>query len=157
MHWYEQLAESRKPDFLIGPSNDPYLLRWFITPRGENGGIYLHYFRHDDEDRALHDHPWDSVSIVLSGKYREHLPDGESRIISAGDVVERKAPYPHRLEVIERGYTLFIMGPRFREWGFLCDQGWRHWTRFVDASNPGEISAGCEGYTTEQIEREPTP
>lgn len=153
--WFEAYAASRTPDFAVGPSSDPYMLRWFLTPRGDQGGVYLHYFRHDDEDRAFHDHPWDSVSILLSGRLRELRPDHPPRVIEAGEVVNRPAPYPHRLQVIERGYTLFVMGPRVREWGFLCAEGWRHWTRFVDATNPGEISAGCEGYTSEEIERLP--
>lgn len=153
--WFEQYAESRPADFAVGPSGNPYMLRWFVTPRGNEGGVYLHRFLHDDEDRAFHDHPWDSISIILSGKMRELRPDLPPRIISAGEVVIRKAPYPHRLEVIETGYTLFVMGPRIREWGFLCEDGWRHWTRFVDQTNPGEMSAGCEGYTTEELERLP--
>jgi len=151
--WFEDLANSRDPDFTVGPVDDPYMLRWFITPRGSNGGVYLHKFMHDDEDRAFHDHPWDSVSIVLSGKLRELRPDLPPRIIQAGETVTRKAPYAHRLEVIERGFTLFTMGPRIREWGFLCDQGWRHWTRFVDGDDKGRISAGCDGYTTQEIEK----
>jgi quercetin dioxygenase-like cupin family protein len=153
--WFEELADSRPHDFAVGPKDDPYMLRWFITPRGNNGGIYLHYFMHDDEKRAFHDHPWDSVSILLSGRLRELRPNQEPAIIRPGDVVTRNAPHPHRLEVIERGFTLFITGPRIREWGFLCEQGWRHWTRFVNADNIGEVGIGCEGYTTEEIEKQP--
>lgn len=155
MTWFEDYANSRDPDFKIGPSDDPYLLRWFLTPRGSEGGIYLHKFLHDDEDRALHDHPWNSTSIVLSGKYREFTDKLPPTIIVAGQVVLRPAPYPHRLQVIEQGFTLFIMGPRIREWGFLCDAGWRHWTRFVDQKNPGEMSAGCEGFTDAEFEATP--
>lgn len=153
--WFEQYAASRPHDFAVGPAGNPYMLRWFITPRGDEGGIYLHRFLHDDEDRAFHDHPWDSISLMLSGEIRELRPDAEPALYRPGDVIVRKAPYPHRLQVIEPGYTLFIMGPRIREWGFLCAQGWRHWTRFVDQVSPGEISAGCEGYGAAELERTP--
>lgn len=155
MQWYEELAASREPDFKVGPEGDPYMLRWFITPRSDNGGIYLHKFLKDDEDRAFHDHPWDSVSILLSGELQELRPHRPPYTISAGQTVERKAPYPHRLKVIEQGFTLFIMGPRIREWGFLCPQGWRHWTRFVSPNDTGSIGVGCEGYTEERFEKQP--
>ena len=105
MAWYEALAASRPPDFAGGPSGDPYMLRWFLTPRGNDGGVYLHKFVHDDEDRAFHDHPWDSTSILLSGQLRELRPDLPPRVITAGEVVTRRAPHPHRLQVIEPGYT----------------------------------------------------
>ena len=155
--WFEQYAASRPHDFAVGPSGNPYMLRWFLTPRGDEGGIYLHRFLHDDEDRAFHDHPWDSISLMLSGEIRELRPEHEPALFLPGDVIVRKAPYPHRLQVVVPGFTLFIMGPRIREWGFLCDQGWRHWTRFVEQTSPGEISAGCEGYTSFEIERLPLP
>lgn len=155
--WFVRHALDKAPDFVVGDAADPYLLRWFITPRGDQGGVYLHYFRHDDDDRAPHDHPYDSVSVVLSGEYREHRPDHPPRTIRAGEVVNRPAPYPHRLEVIKRGFTLFIMGPRVREWGFECGGGWRHWTRFVDRENPSAVGPGCEGYTTPEQERQPLP
>lgn len=153
--WFEDYASSREPDFAVGPRGDPYMLRWFVTPRGDGGGIYLHHFLHDDEDRAFHDHPWDSVSLMLSGVIEELRPDAEPVIYRAGHVIIRKAPYPHRLKVIERGFTLFVMGPRIREWGFLCPDGWRHWTRFVNQSAPGEMSAGCDGFGLQEIEAAP--
>ncbi len=155
MAWFEDYANSRAADFAVGPQGNPYMLRWFITPRGTDGGVYLHRFLHDDEDRAFHDHPWDSVSIMLSGRLRELRPDADPVIYSPGDVVVRKAPYAHRLEVIETGYTLFIMGPRIREWGFLCPEGWRHWTRFVDTSDVGSVGIGCGEYTTADVESTP--
>lgn len=145
--WFEKYADSREPDQKIGPPDDPYMLRWHVTPRdNEAGGIYLHYFRHSDDDRALHDHPWDSVSIVLSGEYIEHLPGGCTRHIKAGDVIARSAEFTHRIEVIERGFTLFTKGPKTREWGFHCPEGFRHWTRFANPENGGEIGMGCGEY-----------
>lgn len=40
--------------------------------------------------------------------------------------------------------TLFITGPKIREWGFLCPQGWRHWQVFCDERDHGVIGRGCE-------------
>jgi hypothetical protein len=36
-----------------------------------------------------------------------------------------------------------MTGPKVREWGFLCPNGWRHWTDFLDADNPGQPGRGC--------------
>jgi hypothetical protein len=33
-------------------------------------------------------------------------------------------------------WTLILTGPKVREWGFFCKDGWRHWEHFVEA--------GCE-------------
>lgn len=40
--------------------------------------------------------------------------------------------------------TLFITGPKIREWGFLCPNGWRHWRVFCDERDHGVIGRGCE-------------
>jgi hypothetical protein len=40
-------------------------------------------------------------------------------------------------------WSLFITGPRRREWGFWCPKGFVHWKKFVDMKNPGEVGPGC--------------
>ena len=62
-----------------------------------------------------------------------------------GDKVFRWGPAPHRIE-LHKGecWTLFVTGPRVREWGFLCPQGWRHWREFTKPGAPGERGKGCE-------------
>ena len=75
----------RQPDFVIGPVEDPYLLRWWVIERNKHeGNHYRHCIIKSDDDRALHDHPWPSVSIVREGVLREILPEGESRILMPG-------------------------------------------------------------------------
>ncbi len=139
--WAAGLMASRKPDFIIG---DDYLRRWWVVPRNPFCSVYLHEILHSDDDRALHDHPWDNTSVVLDGGYIEHTPEGVFER-GAGDVVSRSATSLHRLEVSEggRAVTLFLTGPRVREWGFECPQGWRVWTEFVDARDTGKIGRGC--------------
>jgi len=61
----------RPPDFVIGPSEMPYLRRWWIIPRNRFFNIYLHQFLHSDDDRALHDHMYINLSILLRGRYIE--------------------------------------------------------------------------------------
>ena len=143
----------RDPDFIIGTKPDPYIRRWWILPRNRWFNIYLHNILRSDDDRALHDHPWWNVSIVLKGGYVEVLPgpggvtdpDTFRRIWRRpGSVLARRAGAAHRLEIHDRSaWTLFITGPRIREWGFYCPRGWVFWKRFVASDNPGAIGRGC--------------
>lgn len=54
-----------------GPVRE-YLHRWHIIPRNPWFNIYLHHFLRGDDDRANHDHPWWSCSLLLTNMYREH-------------------------------------------------------------------------------------
>lgn len=132
---------TRDPDFIIG---DNYLRRWWVVPRNEFCNVYLHEIRQSDDDRALHDHPWANRSLIISGSYHEHTPDGVF-VRTAGDVVDRPAEALHRL-VVEPGkpvISLFMTGPVVREWGFACPKGWVPWRDFVDARDGGQIGRGC--------------
>lgn len=139
----------REPDFYIGGKENPYLLRWWVIPRNRFFNVYLHKFLRDDDDRALHDHPWNSLSIILKGSYIEHTAT-EIEIRQAGCFVFRRATHTHRIELFnDRGkplpaWTLFITGPRIREWGFHCPQGWRHWREFTSEVDSGNVGKGCE-------------
>lgn len=82
----EAIMASRSPDFEIGPEGDRYLLRWWIIPRNKFFNLYLHRFLHDDEDRALHDHPWMNCSVVLKNGYYEVIPRAN---ISADSLTKR--------------------------------------------------------------------
>lgn len=135
----------RDPDFLIGGRDNPYMRRWFIIPRNRFFNIYHHVILRSDDDRALHDHPWWSLSIVISGGMLEVLPGDRRRYLHAGDIVFRRASSAHRLEIRDHWYcrTLFITGPRIREWGFHCPQGWKRWQDFVAKGDNGQVGSGC--------------
>lgn len=143
-----RIVRERGPDFIVGGAHDPYLERWFAIPRTRLMNIYIHRFKRDDDDRALHDHPWPSVSVMLSGELLEHYKSGEytrRRSVHPGDIVLRAARFAHRLEVVDGpALTLFITGPRIRRWGFHCPNGWRHWKLFVSPKDKGSIGRGCE-------------
>lgn len=137
-----------KPSKVIG---ERYLSRWHVIPRNPLFNIYLHKFEGSDDDRALHDHPWWSVSFLLRGHMYEHYRVGgagaaltRSRWVPWLRPVLRSARFAHRLELV-RGpaWTVFVTGPRVREWGFHCPKGWVHWRRFTDASGL-KIGDGCE-------------
>ena len=130
-----------KPDLYIGGKENPYLIRWVLL-RSFGFQLALHKICRSDDDRALHDHVGDNLSIILKGEYTE-MP--ERQVYGAGNVVFRKAEKAHRL-VLNDGqtvWTLWLRWPHRREWGFWCPQGWRHWKQFVDPTNTGKVGPGC--------------
>lgn len=147
--WPLSIAGERAPDFVVGGADTPYMRRWWVIPRNRWFNIYLHQFLRSDDDRALHDHPWFNVSILLRGRYVEH----SIRAGGVGHAVERhtgavkfRAPWSaHRVEIAEgeECWTLFVTGPVQREWGFHCTRGWRPWREFVDARDTGAVGKGC--------------
>jgi hypothetical protein len=147
---YERHAISRRPDFIVGTEDGPYLHRWWILPRNRWLNVYLHRFLRSDDDRALHDHPWPSLSVIMAGEYVEHTIAAGGvnvrRRYSAGDVIMRRAKSAHRIEIEDhyQAWTLFIAGPAIREWGFHCPNGWRHWREFVDGRDAGKVGSGCD-------------
>lgn len=146
------IADRRPPDVVIG---EKYLRRWYVIPRNPFFNIYLHHFQGSDDDRALHDHPWlFNLSWLLRGSYREwtrgtyeewnecydarklwritHTPPTVGRVQCVGSVKFRWGRSPHRIQLTHGDcWTLFITGPRIREWGFYCPKGWKHWRDFT--------------------------
>lgn len=108
--------------------------RWWFPFR-----IRVHKILRSDLERDMHDHPAANFSLVLKGQYLEVFPrkqsqdywqdkfrPSQSRVIRrAGDVVFRWGHTRHRL-VLNNGecWSLFVMLPRYREWGFYTDDGW---------------------------------
>jgi hypothetical protein len=140
----------RKPDFIVGAPDNPYLARWWLIPRNRWCNVYLHHFLRSDDPRALHDHPWWNISLVLRGGYLEYMNKGARRYIpryrGPGAIVFRRATTAHRIELFagRPAWSLFITGPRVRDWGFHCPQGWRHWAAFTKPGAPGEVGPGCD-------------
>ena len=154
---------SRKPDFKIGPENDPYMERWFLIPHNHFFNIYLHYMHHDDDD-VLHDHPWKSLSFILSApqalieRYATKfvtrfsselnesikLPIIEERQIQEGQIVYRNETFAHQLIVPTHTITLFFTWRTVREWGFYCPNGWKNGRDYVNVrDNVSTIGRGC--------------
>ena len=130
----------REPDVKI---NGDYLHRWYIIPRNRFFNIYLHKFGVSDDDRALHCHPWYSVSLLLKGEFLEHSFKGKKHIPRWLPIF-RTAKFAHRLELIKGPvWTLFITGPRIRVWGFYCEQGWRDYKTFTAMDGHG-VERGCD-------------
>lgn len=161
------VGQSRDPDFAVGGVENPYLRRWFVIPRNRFFNIYLHQFLRDDDDRALHDHPWAWCSILLQGMYREHTADRPVRLRIAPSLKFSGPRRAHRIELMsafwaendfdlacdihrERPadkapcWTLFITSPRVRTWGFHCPKGWVPWQEFTNPEDGGAtVGRGC--------------
>lgn len=170
-----RVAGQRPPNFVVG-ADDPqgaYLRRWYLIPRNRFLCIYLHHFLRDDDDRALHDHPWAWASLLLRGRYIEHTIDAggvhHKRERKTGSWKFSLPSRAHRIELLPSWWTegdfdaacarhaadpesrapcwtLFITGPRVREWGFHCPaEGWIHFKRFTKPGSVGERGPGCAG------------
>ena len=133
----ENYIMNRVPDIAIHrKNNETYLNRWYWIPRNRFFNIYIHEFLLDDEG-PLHDHPWWSLSIMLSGILNEeYLKKGKHcfREIKQGDIIFRRAKFAHKLFVNKDipTITLFITGPKLRTWGFHCLTGWISFTQYKD-------------------------
>lgn len=129
----------RKPDEIIGEN---YLRRWHLRRKQGGWNLYLHRYDGSDEDRALHDHPWKSVSILLWGNLGEVSNKGEHRLWPIVPKF-RSAEYAHRIRLKSKfAYTLFFTFRKQREWGFHCPKGWLHWKEFTDESGQ-RTGKGC--------------
>lgn len=136
-----------KPGWLhIGASSSRFY-NWLT----ERVAIRLHQILRSDDDRALHDHPFDYVSLILSGgywevtemDYLEYVREASSKYKYAGfgstpdtimvkrwygpgSILFRTANSAHRL-ILDREsndvWTLFIMGPKKQNWGFYTKEG----------------------------------
>jgi len=160
------VVDRREPDFVVGSAEAvPYLRRWWLLPHNKVFNIYLHNFCRSDDDRALHDHPWFNLSILLDGSYTEHtIAYGGINIETrrtAGTLSGFKLRSPwaaHRVELdrnmdkfVERHFkfdmpvekavwTIFITGPYLRRWGFHCRRGWVWSKDFDKEGGCGDLS-----------------
>lgn len=115
----------------IGGKADPLLVRriLFSVPFF---GIYLHKFCRSDYDRALHDHPWSFISIILKNGYDEETDIGLLHH-RPGAVLLRPAEWRHRVIINDPSkpsWNLILKGPRVRRWGFWTEKGWCWWRKY---------------------------
>lgn len=106
--WTRYFRLFRQPDVILGRPEDPYMLRWWVIPRNPFLNIYLHKFMRSDDDRALHDHPWASMSFLLTGSYLEEVPADPEKWVYEGDrrtvkhLRKKWRPYFRGCEAIHR-------------------------------------------------------
>lgn len=117
--------------FRYSPIRD-YMKRWILsTPWGT---LRLHKIMRSDLDRDMHDHPWDFTSLILSGGYFDHTPEGTKAYVR-GMVNHKKAEDRHRLTLIKPTWTFVVSGPMRRAWGFHTPTGWVYWKNYLNVND----------------------
>jgi hypothetical protein len=134
----------------IGISGDVYMTRWFLVGGPVSAGrrVYLHFFHRSDHERALHDHPWPFVSLVLWPGYFEWTV-GAGKVTHCTwygplSILRRRATWQHRVQVLSgRGcWTVVWIGRKERSWGFWCRRGWVPWREFIERNDAGLDGCG---------------
>lgn len=112
---------------------DVYMERWWLfNPYDADyvgripwlPSIRLHHIRRPDQDRHLHDHPWNARTFVLLGAYVEEREGGQWFTRRAGDSAPLKFGEYHRIHSVAHGVgamTLFVTFRKRGPWGFLVD------------------------------------
>jgi len=127
-------------------STSPYMERYYLLfvdrPAWFPFNITLHKICRSDLP-ILHDHPWPYATLILKGGYVEHTTH-EHFYRGPGHFRVRNAESYHWLEVKgnEPSWSLFFMGKRKREWGFLKDGEWMQHEEYLtwrDQSTPEEL------------------
>lgn len=113
----------------------------YVRGKWGNTSVRLHHILLPDDDEHLHNHPFDALSLILRGWYREETPTngferarlnklfpgpGEwttRRFFNPGDINIIKKTDFHRVTSVSEGgvWTLFITNDVEGEWGFDVD------------------------------------
>ena len=124
--------------------NEPYLERYYLFLRERNRfpfNVFLHKFLKSDPD-DVHDHPWPYATLILKGGYWEWIPHfdtvgrktGEYQVWRGpGHFRVSKANSFHRIELDPdiTAWTLFMPGPKQRDWGFMVRNKWVQWEQYL--------------------------
>jgi hypothetical protein len=124
--------------------NEPYLERYYLLFRERERfpfNVFLHKFLKSDPD-DVHDHPWPFATLILRGGYWEWRPQFNEQGQKIGEVARwcgpgsfrtARATTYHRIELdpAVTCWTLFMPGPKQRDWGFLVRNVWVQWEQYL--------------------------
>ena len=115
-------------------NDEPYLERYYLFLKDRQRfpfNVFLHKFLKSDPD-DLHDHPWPYATLILKGGYWETTPEGRFWR-SPGHFRICKANSLHRIELDPsvECWTVFMPGPKQREWGFIKNGTWTQWEQYL--------------------------
>lgn len=140
----------RPPDLSLVRGGMEYMRRWKVFTFRPFGlklfNVYIHEFVGLDWSGEPHDHPWHSLSIIISGVYNEelykldksrHSPQivrKSDTLYTPGDVIFRSPNCIHKIEARSKPViTLFITGPDVKDWGFFKFDGtWTQHDQWVE-------------------------
>lgn len=134
----------RKRIVLDRTSDEPYLERYYLFLKERDSfpfNIFLHKFLKSDPD-DVHDHPWPYFTIILKGGYWEWVPQFDGQGKKTGEIAHWRGPGSfrwcsaesyHRIELDPNvtAWTLFMPGPKQRDWGFLVKNKWIQWEQYL--------------------------
>ena len=139
MKWFLNLLErmGRKRIVMDRESDEPYLERYYLFLKDRDRfpfNVFLHKFLKGDPD-DVHDHPWPYATLILKGGYYEWLPQFDSKGNKIAEMCVWRGPGSfrickansyHRIELDPSvtAWTLFMPGPKKRDWGFLVNNKW---------------------------------
>ena len=124
--------------------NEPYLERYYLFLRERKQfpfNVFLHKFLKSDPD-DVHDHPWPYATLILKGGYWEWIPHFDTVGRKTGEYQVWRGPGHfrvssansyHRIELDPdiTAWTLFMPGPKQRDWGFLVKNKWIQWEQYL--------------------------
>lgn len=136
----------KTPYMHIEKDGDVYMERYWLFNSYERGptqqerskypwfpwNIRIHHICRPDQDRHLHDHPWNARTFILKGYYDEERVDG-CRLRVSGTTAKIRFGEYHRIFLVSKGgpWTLFITGPYQGTWGFLVNGVKVKWREYL--------------------------
>lgn len=102
--------------------------------------VWIHGIYAADEDKHLHNHPWDFKSLILKGSYLEETENGLV-LQSVGKFNSRNGQDFHKILKLNDPvvYTLFIASPVKREWGYKVSGQFIHHQEYRRLKNQNLI------------------
>lgn len=145
----------RTPYSNIVKNGDLYMERyWLFNPYPDNGAsgasrkrwrfpisIRIHHIVRPDEDRDLHDHPWNARTFILRGHYVEQRLWSERIAVNLvrlpGNTARLRFGEFHRITRVSDGgvWTMFVTGKYRGTWGFLVDGVKVQWRKYLGLPN----------------------
>ena len=122
-------------------ANELYMRRWKLFDHPAIGGIYVHNILLGDQDRHLHDHPFNFTSFILRGSYTEVRRIKLGALWGLATPVIRKAfsvnrvthfTYHRIADVSPNTWTLVFHGPRTKKWGFSVNGKFVEHTEYLN-------------------------
>jgi len=112
-----------------------YLHRWWLWPKNKYFCVYLHHFIGSDQDRHMHDHPWDSTSFLIAGKVSEFYETSSETgyfEMERWKPMHRTAEHRHIVSIEPpEAWTIFITWKKRRTWGFWIEGEFMHWEDYI--------------------------
>ena len=127
----------RKRIIMDRQCSEPLLTRYYLFLKERKHfpfNVFLHKFLKSDPDH-VHDHPWPYATLILRGGYYEWTPVFDKENKKIAEIVTWRGPGHfricnansfHRIELDPdiAAWTLFVPGPKQRNWGFLVRDKW---------------------------------